>query len=175
MLFTKIIRGIAAGALALAALGAHAHTVQNTPLEKIDFQSATCTLAQEAQAIDASEENAFVYGECASGTTINPYVQPYLTRAVEAVFGDPFVGPMLAQNNNRRTEERGGTCPINKGFGDGGMPGNNQAQNKQARQAATQAGLNDQEQQVFHRAISGQGYGWQELLDIARQIRAGQW
>lgn len=73
MLFTKIIRGIAAGALALAALGAHAHTVQNTPLEKFSEQSATCTLAQEAQVIDAPEEIASLYGECASGATINPY------------------------------------------------------------------------------------------------------
>ena len=73
MLFTKFIRGMAAGALALAALGAHAHTVQNTPLEKIDFQSEVCPLAQEAQVLDVPEENAFIYGDCASGTTINPY------------------------------------------------------------------------------------------------------
>lgn len=72
MLFTKFIRGMAAGALALAALGAHAHTVQNTPLEKIPLQSAVCTFAQEAQVLDAPEENAFIYGDCVSGTTINP-------------------------------------------------------------------------------------------------------
>ena len=73
MLFTQFIRGMAAGALALAALGAHAHTVQNTPLEKIPLQSAVCTFAQEAQVLDAPEENAFIYGDCASGATINPY------------------------------------------------------------------------------------------------------
>ena len=86
MLFTKFIRGMAAGALALAALGAHAHTVQNTPLEKIDFQSEVCPLAQEAQVLDVPEENAFSYGDCASGTTINPYkfVDPD-GRAAEAI------------------------------------------------------------------------------------------
>jgi RHS repeat-associated protein len=72
-------------------------------------------------------------------------------------------------------DEQGGVCKPKKGGGDGGMPGNNQAQNRQARNAAAQAGLNDAQQDVFHRAISGQGYGWQDLLDIARQIKAGQW
>ncbi len=67
MLFTKFLRGIAAGALALAALGAHAHTVQNTPLEKIYLQSEACSPAHEARVLDVPEENAFVYGECASG------------------------------------------------------------------------------------------------------------
>ena len=73
MLFTKFIRGMAAGALALAALGAHAHMVPNTPLEKIPLLSEVCTPAQQAQVLDVPEENAFVYGDCASGATINPY------------------------------------------------------------------------------------------------------
>lgn len=103
------------------------------------------------------------------GEAINPVVQPYLTVAVNAVFGDPLL------SKAKGGDEVGGTCPINKGGGDGGMPGNNRAQNKQARQAAAQAGLNDQQQRMFHDAISGQGYGWQDILEIAKQIKAGQW
>jgi RHS repeat-associated protein len=99
------------------------------------------------------------------GEAINPYVQPMIASALDALIFSKPVGE----------DEQGGMCKPKRGGGDGGMPGNNQAQNKQARQAAAQAGLNDSQQQAFHRAISGQGYGWQDLLDIARQIKAGGW
>ena len=99
------------------------------------------------------------------GEAINPYVQPMIASALDALIFSKPVGE----------DEQGGMCKPKRGGGDGGMPGNNQAQNKQARQAAAQAGLNDSQQQAFHRAISGQGYGWQDLVDIARQIKAGGW
>jgi hypothetical protein len=45
---------------------------------------------------------------------------------------------------------------------------------KMARAAAQAAGLNKDQQQQFHRAISGQGISaFEELLSIARQIKAG--
>ena len=99
------------------------------------------------------------------GEAINPYVQPLIASALDSLIFAKPVGE----------DEQGGMCKPKKGGGDGGMPGNNQAQNKQARNAAAQAGLNDSQQDIFHRAISGQGYGWQDLIDIAGQIKAGQW
>src|SRR6218665_2777644 len=103
------------------------------------------------------------------GEAINPVVQPYLTAALNAVFCDP----LLSKANGN--DEVAGTCPRNKGSGGDEMPGNNKAQNTQARQAAAQAGLNDQQQRMFHHAISGQGYGWQDILEIAKQMKGGQW
>ena len=71
-MLAKLLRFIAICTLALVAFGAHARTL-NAPLAKIDFSDGVCTLAQEAQVIDAPEEIASLYGDCASGTTINPY------------------------------------------------------------------------------------------------------
>lgn len=108
----------------------------------------------------------------AGGGVPGAFIGGKVGNAVGVAAGDWIDSVLFSK---RRDDERGGTCPINKGAGDGGMPGNNQAQNKQARQAAAQAGLNDQQQRAFHDAISGQGYGWQELIDIAKQIKDGGW
>lgn len=62
-----------------------------------------------------------------------------------------------------------------KGSGDGGMPGNNQDQNKQARDAATIAHLDANQQAVLHQAISGQNLSFREVLEIAREIASGGW
>ena len=50
-------------------------------------------------------------------------------------------------------------------------PRNNQAQNKQARDAARRAGLDKYQREIFHREISGQGYTYQEMLEIAYEVR----
>ncbi|UWD89314.1 hypothetical protein NY025_04785 [Ralstonia pseudosolanacearum] len=69
----------------------------------------------------------------------------------------------------------GGRCKGKRGSG-GGSPGNNQAQNKQATDAAKAAGgLNAEQLETLHDAISKQGYGWSDLVDIARQIKNGTW
>ncbi|CAH0444766.1 RHS repeat-associated core domain-containing protein [Ralstonia pseudosolanacearum] len=69
----------------------------------------------------------------------------------------------------------GGRCKGKRGSG-GGSPGNNQAQNKQAADAAKAAGgLNEQQLDTLHDAISKRGYGWSEVVDIARQIKNGTW
>jgi hypothetical protein len=46
-------------------------------------------------------------------------------------------------------------------------------QNEQANSAAAKAGLNDAEKERFHDAISGQGYSYQDLLEIAKGIKSG--
>lgn len=100
------------------------------------------------------------------GEAINPYVQPIIASAIDSL--------IFAKDLD--DEAQGGVCKPKKGGGDGGMPGNNQAQNKQAKDAAKAVGgLTQEQRQTLHDAISGQGYGWQDLVDIAQQIKNGTW
>jgi hypothetical protein len=48
-----------------------------------------------------------------------------------------------------------------------GMPGNNQAQNAQVRAIVVELGLDKDQRQQLHAAISGQGYGYHEIRQIA--------
>ncbi|CAH0444760.1 hypothetical protein LMG9673_04456 [Ralstonia pseudosolanacearum] len=75
-------------------------------------------------------------------------------------------------------DDVGGQCTMKnsqKGDGDGGMPGNNQDQNKQAKDAARAAKLDSSQQRELHDAISGQGYNYQQILEIAREIASGMY
>ena len=50
------------------------------------------------------------------------------------------------------------------------------AENRMARSAAREAGLNSRSQQrVLHDEISGKGLSYQEILDIAKQMKAGEY
>jgi hypothetical protein len=53
---------------------------------------------------------------------------------------------------------------------DDGTPGNNQAQNKQFRAVARLLRLNKDQQRLLHEEISGQNYGYQEILNAARDM-----
>ncbi|MBI2379309.1 MAG: RHS repeat protein [Gammaproteobacteria bacterium] len=100
------------------------------------------------------------------GGWINPYVQPAIATALDS----------LLLSKSVRDDEQGGKCKPQRGSGDGGMPGNNQAQNRQARDAAKAAGgLSDRQMDTFHDAISHQGFGWETLVEIAQQIKDGSW
>jgi hypothetical protein len=52
-------------------------------------------------------------------------------------------------------------------------PTPNTAQNDKSNDAATAAGLTDDQAQQLHDAISGQDKSYQEVLDIANQIASG--
>lgn len=54
--------------------------------------------------------------------------------------------------------------------GSQGMPGNNQAQNKQTRDVATALGLNKNQAQRLHREIGGQGFGYHEIMERAKDM-----
>ena len=54
--------------------------------------------------------------------------------------------------------------------GTSGTPGNNQAQNKQARDAANRYNLSKEGKRLLHDTISGQGYSQQEILEEAKAI-----
>ncbi len=57
-----------------------------------------------------------------------------------------------------------------------GPPGNNEAQNEQARAAANNVGgLTEDQAEILHREISGQGYTLDEIEEIARAIKNGTW
>jgi RHS repeat-associated protein len=69
-------------------------------------------------------------------------------------------------------DSSGGRCRMKRGSGNG-TPGNNQAQNKQFRDAAQ--GLNAQQQRQLHDAVSGQNFNYQQILEIAKAIKSGTW
>ncbi|ACV61100.1 hypothetical protein Dtox_0138 [Desulfofarcimen acetoxidans DSM 771] len=54
-----------------------------------------------------------------------------------------------------------------------GTPGNNQAQNKQARDAAKKYKLNKDQQRTLYDRISGENYTYKEIENIARDISEG--
>lgn len=56
------------------------------------------------------------------------------------------------------------------GHRNGNTPGNNQAQNKQFRNIAKKLGLSKDEQRMLHDYISHQGLGYQELLELAKEL-----
>jgi RHS repeat-associated protein len=64
--FAQLLQFIAACAMALAALGAQARSVENVSLEKLHFISIDCARVWMAQAVDLHQENVFIYGEGAS-------------------------------------------------------------------------------------------------------------
>ncbi|MBC8747162.1 MULTISPECIES: hypothetical protein [Paraburkholderia] len=51
-----------------------------------------------------------------------------------------------------------------------GMPGNNQAQNRQTRDVATALGLNKNQAQQLHREIGGRGLGYHEIMERAKDM-----
>lgn len=51
-----------------------------------------------------------------------------------------------------------------------GTPGNNQAQNKQVRDIVKKLKLNKRQQRELHDEISGQNYGYQEILETAKDM-----
>ena len=52
--------------------------------------------------------------------------------------------------------------------------GDNTRQNQPARDAANAVGLNDAQRRKLHDLITGQNYSYQEILELARAIKAGQ-
>lgn len=51
-----------------------------------------------------------------------------------------------------------------------GTPGNNQAQNAQVRAIQVELGLDKDQRQQLHDAISGQGYGYHRIREIAIEM-----
>ena len=58
--------------------------------------------------------------------------------------------------------------PMGKNKGD--APRNNQAQNKQVRDVETELGLSKEEVRILHDEISGQGYNYNEILELAKSL-----
>lgn len=52
----------------------------------------------------------------------------------------------------------------------GRTPMNNQAQNAQTNAVASKLKLTPAQKRVLHDYISGQGYGYQEILEIAKEL-----
>jgi hypothetical protein len=52
-----------------------------------------------------------------------------------------------------------------------GTPGNNQAQNRQVNDVVTMLGLSQDQRKQLHLEITGQNFGFQEILRIGREIK----
>lgn len=52
----------------------------------------------------------------------------------------------------------------------GKTPMNNQAQNKQTNNIASKLKLTPKQARILHDEITGQGYGYQEILEIAKEL-----
>ena len=52
----------------------------------------------------------------------------------------------------------------------GNAPRNNQAQNEQIDAIVSKLGLNKKQRRLLHDEISGEGYGYQDLLQIAKDM-----
>ena len=88
------------------------------------------------------------------------------------------ISDAITSSRRRDDDTVGGQCKMKnapRGQGDGGMPGNPQDQNRQARDAANEFKLDPTQRDKFHKAISGQGNDFQKLRDIASRIKAGTW
>ncbi|MDR0298550.1 MAG: hypothetical protein LBI13_00460, partial [Streptococcaceae bacterium] len=77
-------------------------------------------------------------------------------------------GIMQFSRKNFDDSERGGTERM--GPRRGNTPRNNQAQNKQVEDIGKKLGLNNDELRTLHDEISHQGYGYQEILELAKEL-----
>lgn len=66
---------------------------------------------------------------------------------------------------------QGGPKKEKMGKPKGNMPGNNQVQNKQVDDVSNAlGGLSKKQKQQLHHAIHGQGYGYKEVLQVAKDM-----
>ena len=95
MQLIKLFRLMAACAIALAALSAHARQAealhaQNMPLEKIQWLDLDCPRVWLAQAVDSHQENTYVYGEGVSEPTLYNYFRNYQPNQGRYTQADPI-------------------------------------------------------------------------------------
>ncbi|KAB8063726.1 RHS repeat-associated core domain-containing protein [Janthinobacterium violaceinigrum] len=123
--------------------------------------------------VDPTGELFFVPAVIVAGRVAYTGYRTY--RAYQAA--SKLADAIKAANRNNENDSFGKCSMKNakKGAGDGGMPGNNQDQNKQAKDAAAKFGLDDSKQRILHDEISGQNYSYQEILEIAREIANGRY
>ncbi|WP_233805496.1 hypothetical protein [Paraburkholderia sp. HP33-1] len=104
---------------------------------------------------------------------------PALARAQQP--DDASTARLLYSNSPRASQNLGSaqafeytpdsvSCDVEELAGGEGMPGNNQAQNRQTRDVATALGLNKDQAQRLHREIGGQGLGYREIMERAKDL-----
>jgi hypothetical protein len=158
--------------------------------------SATCTATG---ALDAAA--MYVYaGLVNAGILSHPAAQPTRSPSDAGPSEDDRSGSVPASDRNVSSSDNGGPPldppppwmapppptierpiepPIDRQFN--GRPGSNQAQNQQVRDAARAEGLNAQQRRELGRAVEtesrqyGGNLGYQEIRQIAREIKSGQY
>jgi RHS repeat-associated protein len=91
--------------------------------------------------------------------------------------GYGFFGPGLSASkwSSIRWSNGGSRGIQGKGKQEKGTPGNNQAQNKQFNDIVKKHKLTKDQSRKLHDEISGQNYGYHQIDEIAKEIKAGRW
>ena len=84
----------------------------------------------------------------------------------------PTPSPAPGKEGDKGAGESKGDSKIDKQKK--GTPGNNQAQNKQTRDAANKYKLNKDQQRQLHDEVTGQNYTYKEIEAIAKEIKEGR-
>ena len=97
--------------------------------------------------------------------------------------GEPLAGDLPTINDIDERDEELTIAPPNppppsnkkkddrKTKSENKTPRNNQAQNRQAKNAAKEAGLNKNQKRLLHNEITGRGYSYREILEMAYEIK----
>jgi uncharacterized protein RhaS with RHS repeats len=148
--------------------------VGNNPLGYIDPLGLT-----SAGAIIGGRVGAWVGG--VAGEAVDPLGGGVPGSVIGSLIGrslGDWASDLIYNQSNHDSEDEyddnnfGGRCPGKRGSGNG-TPGNNQAQNKQFNDAAK--GLNDDQRQRLHTAVSGKNYDYHAIHQIAQQIKNGKY
>ena len=86
-------------------------------------------------------------------------------------FSQSAAGSSLATPPNGNNNKKKKSSNDKKQQSENKTPGNNQAQNRQARAAVQRAGLNKNQARILHDEITGQGFDYKEILEIAYEIK----
>ncbi|TPW17219.1 MAG: Teneurin-3, partial [Halothiobacillaceae bacterium] len=99
------------------------------------------------------------------------YILPGILIGGDILLGGPSgegIGPALAILGAKQAAKKAGS--LGKAKGTDAL----RRENKEARDAAKAEGLNKDQMQRLHKEISGQGIGYQQIREIARDIKNGR-
>jgi anti-sigma28 factor (negative regulator of flagellin synthesis) len=123
------------------------------------------------------------------GELLNPYVQPYIADALDALLlPNPIYQNEQADDeaeDNEAEDDEYLNCPRDRGANEfrrkpgslGKSKGTDalRRENNKPRAAANAEGLNRDQARQLHDAISGQDLNYEQIREIAKQIKQGEY
>lgn len=115
-------------------------------------------------------------GQAPSKTVMNDWGYTCTPELTIAIMPFPPGGPLFGKGGGGAGSSGAGPGRWGSGGGAAGKASRRAAQNDQAWDAAKEVKLNRAERRKLHDAISREGYeSYEDILDIARKIKAGKW